>query len=138
MKQIASTLLIAFTLLVSFQSFILAQEPQNDTPKGMVIKVHADWCGACKVIEPSFQALKSTFEGKGAEFLVFDRTNRQTKKKAEELAKDKVFAKIYTKKNKTGIILVVDAETKKVLKVFRTKNTLEEMGRYIQQRLSTT
>ena len=135
MKKITHTVLIALSLFLGFQGLNAAQSNADETPKVMVVKVHADWCGSCRVIAPTYEALKSSLASEPVEFIVFDRTNRQTKKATKALAKEWDLYKVYKKNRKTGKVLVVNPISKKVEQVF-TKNTpLGEMQSIIQRYL---
>lgn len=51
----------------------------------MLVMVHADWCPACRNIEPTWNFLKHKYQGK-VQFILFDISTANTKKEAQETA----------------------------------------------------
>lgn len=109
-----------------------AQVAKTDA-KLLAVKFHADWCGACKAIAPDFKALPGKLEGKSVSFHQFDLTNKETKEKSSELAKELGLETIYNDNQKTGFILVIDTKTNQVLETLTRKDDLASMEEKISK-----
>ncbi|GEM_PF-650487 len=101
----------------------------------VVLKFHADWCGSCKTMGPVLEDLQNKFDGKAVLFLEFDRTNRSTEHQAMLLADVMDISPLYSEQKGTGYLLLVDAESGKVLDRFTKADTLKEMSKRIQAKL---
>lgn len=81
----------------------------GDAGKPMIVKIHADWCGTCARLEPTFQELQ-TKVGSEAEIVVLDVTDRSavehSRARAEELG---IVAFFDQYKARTGTVGVLDA-----------------------------
>jgi thiol-disulfide isomerase/thioredoxin len=97
----------------------LAPQLQNQP---VVVKIHADWCRACKQIAPIIKSLEQQYNGR-ANFVVFDITNQATIKaseaKAKQLGLEGYFA---ANKTKNATVAIINPANGQVLNQF-TKNT---------------
>jgi thiol-disulfide isomerase/thioredoxin len=97
----------------------LATELQG---KPVVVKIHADWCRACRTIAPIIREMQQQYNGR-VNFVVFDITNQSTIKaseaRARELGLDDFFA---ANKTRNATVAFINPENSQVLKEF-TKNT---------------
>jgi len=79
-----------------------------------VVKIHADWCGTCRMLEPTWQRIEEELAD-DARLVVFDVTDRKTvaasREQAERLGLTAVFDRY---KSKTGTIAVLDGEREPV------------------------
>ena len=91
----------------------------SETSKPLFVKVHADWCGTCTKLEPTWSALQQEFGGE-ASFVVLDVTDRgkldQAQAEADRLGIDAFFAAY---KAKTGTIGILDGSTGEPLVVLK-------------------
>ncbi|MEM1394774.1 MAG: thioredoxin domain-containing protein, partial [Cyanobacteria bacterium P01_H01_bin.150] len=71
----------------------LAQELQG---KPVVVDIYADWCGGCKKIKPTLEALKKEY-GDTANFVVFDVTDKSTTEASEARAKELGLSDVFAK-----------------------------------------
>jgi len=87
-----------------------------------VVKVHADWCGTCRMLEPTWKQIENELAG-DARIVVLDVTDREavaaSRKQAERLGLTTFFDRY---KSQTGTIGVLDGDRQPV-KVM--KGTLE-------------
>lgn len=97
-------------------------------------KIHADWCGSCKILEPSFVALRKRFSDT-ATFVVFDRTNKESTQKSKQMAAELHLEDAFEQHTKTGQILVFNAKSGELLHTFNKKNTLKEIETSIRTAL---
>lgn len=112
MKHLITTL--AFSILASLPAHAMEQTESTSmdqkAPTAYVVKVHADWCGTCRALEPRIEALKQEFKGKDVEFVTFDLTSDETKEASKKLADSKGLADVFRKNGKTGTVLVFPAK----------------------------
>ncbi len=75
-----------------------------------VVKVHADWCGTCSALEPTWKKIEAEYQGK-ARLVVFDVTNKKAVEKSRTEAKLLGLTEVFDRyKGKTGTIVVLDAQ----------------------------
>lgn len=90
--------------------------------KPVILKIHADWCRACRTIAPIIQEMQRQYNGR-ANFVVFDITNQSTIKanaaRARELGLDGFFA---ANRTRNATVAFINPENGQVLEQF-TKNT---------------
>ena len=91
----------------------------SETAQPLFVKVHADWCGTCTKLEPTWSALQEEFGGE-ATFVVLDVTDRakldRAQAEADQLGIDAFFAAY---KAKTGTIGILDGKTGEPLAVMK-------------------
>ena len=100
-----------------------------EAPEVIAVKFHADWCGSCKVMGPVFEDLQEKYDTQSVLYIVLDHTRtynrRQSQYLATTLGLDKVWAEYG---GKTGFILLIDGESRKVLNTLTRENNLKQMG----------
>lgn len=75
--------------------------------KPTVVILHADWCGACKKIEPTIAELKEQY-GDRLNFVELDVTNEETTAQASVKARELGIGKFFeANKKKSSLVLVV-------------------------------
>ena len=78
---------------------------QSDNPQ--VVKIHADWCGTCTKLNPTWDALREKY-GDSVDFVVLDVTDRKAKAASEATAQQRGLEQVFkTYGGRTGTILVV-------------------------------
>lgn len=132
MKTFAKNLMILLTLVWSSG---LASGAQN-SPGFTLVKVHADWCGACKATTPIFKSLEKQM-GEQLGFILFDHTNRASKRQSEALAQEKGLSGVYKNNRKTGEMLLVDNQSSEVVARFGMKDSLEEIQKSLLARIGS-
>jgi thiol-disulfide isomerase/thioredoxin len=124
MKKIFSITLLAFSFLM-VNSIALAQcgdkksktanaDCKSETAKIAVVKFHADFCGACKNLEPKISELKGKFD-ESVVFVKFDFTNDNVKAKTRTFASEQGLNSVLESNSGTGYLVVYDLKTKQVL-----------------------
>lgn len=88
MKNLKLTFLAMAFLLVSSAATVSAQDSMmKSNPKNPTVAlIRADWCSACKQVEPIIADLMQSY-GSKLNLVVFDVTNDETTAKAEAKAK---------------------------------------------------
>lgn len=104
------------------QSSPQAAEPGK--PKLIALLMYADWCASCRVLEPKLNEVKREFQGKPVLFTRFDLTDEFTKDQSAQYAAWVGLGEYYVEnEGKTGFLLLIDAESKKLLgKVTKEKS----------------
>ena len=125
---IKSMLFAVIAILGSSIFFSANAQSKSTTPKVYAVINRADWCPACqangaKVINEVMPACKNL----NVKFVANDLTNEQTiARSTAELKKNKVFNAVKETKS-TGMILLVDAKTKKVINQISVTKPAEEI-----------
>jgi thiol-disulfide isomerase/thioredoxin len=112
-----SVLVLAMGLLltVAFGSPGLS----NETVQPLFVKVHADWCGTCTRLEPTWSELQEEFGGE-ATFVVLDVTDRAALERAQaEADRLGIGAFFAVHKARTGTIGILDGRTGEPLAVMK-------------------
>jgi len=99
-------------LLVSPLALGGAAAEQADSP--LVVKIHADWCGTCTRMEPSWNSVRSSLDDR-ARFVVLDVTDADTVK-ASTAEADRLGIRSFFDghKSKTGTVGVLTSGGKEV------------------------
>ncbi len=91
----------------------------NETVQPLFVKVHADWCGTCTRLEPTWSALQQEF-GDQATFVVLDVTDRGALERAQaEADRLGIGAFFAVHKARTGTIGILDGKTGEPLAVMK-------------------
>jgi len=120
---------ILVVLLLVISSVTFAQAPKNtDNPKLLAVKFHADWCRVCRAMGPAFEDLENKLDGSRVLFVKLDFTNNLTKAQANMLGAELGITPVMNDyKRKTGFILLIDPNSKKVLDKLTVKDDLNAM-----------
>jgi len=97
-------------------------------PKVMVVAMHADWCGKCKVLGPKLMNDVAPATGHdGALFVKVDQTSKDSAQ-AEYLMAALGLGDLWGEHGgKTGYALLVDAQSKRVISTLRADQSAEAM-----------
>lgn len=107
-----------------------------DKTKVIVAKYEADWCQGCKIMKPAVSKLEETFADKGVEFVTFDLTDEKTKAASAEMASEKGLEDVFSKYDSTGMVVLVNPETKMEISQFNYKNTYDQMAAMVSDALA--
>ena len=132
MKSKLTTIILTLSLLgISLTTFAQQQQAPKqkvEPPKVLAILFYADWCSSCKELEPKLNKVKRDFEGKPILFTRFDLTDEFTNDQAARYAALLGLENYYTDNaGKTGYMLLIDSQSKKVLGRINRQNSSEEM-----------
>lgn len=106
----------------------MAASTEQEQPRLYVVKLHADWCGTCQAIKTQYEAAKKHFKGQPVKFMTFDVTNDETRKASLKKAEKLGIADTLKKTDSMGRVLVIDAESGKVLNTLKGK---KDADRYV-------
>lgn len=104
-----------------------AEQPTTEKPQVVGLLFYADWCASCKVLDPKLDEVKKQLMDEPIYFTRMDMTDDRTKKQSEMLAEWVGLGEIYREHApKTGFMLLIDPQTKKVLsKLTKTQSEAE-------------
>lgn len=128
-KVVIKSMLFAFIAIVG-SSILLSAKAQTKatTPKVYAVINRADWCHVCQANEARVMSeVMPACKDLKVKFVTNNLTNEQTiAKSTVELKNNKVFNAVKETKS-TGVILLVDAKTKKVIKQVSVSKPSEEI-----------
>lgn len=118
-----------------FSAFVAAPA---ETPKIIIVAFHADWCPGCKVLGPMLVGEVLPEIGNQPYLLVkLDQTEKESRQ-AEYMLGALGLGDIWSEHaGKTGIALVVDTETKKVLSTINYNQDAAEITKTIKTALKS-
>jgi len=131
MKQFKNIFFI-FSLFAT--SFMFSQKDKLASPDLLVVKFHADWCGSCIAMGPSFEEVQKRFKNENISFIKLDFTDSNTTNKASEVGKISGIESILIDNHrKTGFVLIIDNQSKKVLYKLTKNDNVDVMEKKIRE-----
>jgi thiol-disulfide isomerase/thioredoxin len=116
---LAATLALALPLLATAAQAGETIADDADASRPFVVKVHADWCGTCTALNPTWDELQSHVGG-GARLVILDVTDRdaftKSQAEAERLGLGDFFAEY---KARTGTIAVLRGDNREKVEVMK-------------------
>jgi Thioredoxin. len=109
-------------------------------PAVYAVMMHADWCGACKALDPKVtQArVEAKLDDKDVLFVTFDLTDDMTKAQSAMMAASMGITEVYeSNAGKTGFMLLVNAESGDKLARVTNKLKADEIADRILASLKT-
>ncbi len=105
--------------------------------KPVVVRIHADWCAACKATQATIDALTQGY-GDKITFVEFDVTNGKTAAAAQARAQELGLAKFYdASKAATSTVAVIDPKDGKVYATFYNDGALADYRQAIDAALNS-
>jgi hypothetical protein len=139
---------IAGLFAVAVLSFAYSQAGENDErspaaakPDLVAIKFHADWCASCRRMGTLFEDLTTVSENQPVLFTRLDLTDRSSRTQARYLMTMLGLGDVWEQTGageKTGFIVLVDADTKQVVGQLSADQDLKQMKAALQETLSKT
>ncbi len=103
----------------------------------LAVLFYADWCNSCKTLEPNLNKVKRDFQGQSILFTRFDLTDDFTKDQSAQYAALLGLENYYQENaGKTGYMLLIDRQSKKVLGRITKQNSPEEIKAAISNALA--
>ena len=98
----------------------------DDASKPFVVKIHADWCGTCRRLEATLEALRER-TGDDVRIVVLDVTDRESLALATaEADRLRIRAFFDAYKSKTGTVGILDGVTRKPVSVLKGEMDVAE------------
>jgi thiol-disulfide isomerase/thioredoxin len=105
--------------------------------KPTVVRIHADWCPACKATQATIDQLKASYTAR-INFVQFDMTNAKTAdaslSEAQKLGLEDFFK---ATESATSTVAVIDPKTGKVFATFYNDNQIADYQRAIDAVLAS-
>jgi len=132
MKRLLTGLLTVFLLALTSNIATAQQQDTTDKPKILGVLMYADWCGKCKQLDPKLSEVKPQFEDQSILFTQFDMTNDFTTSQSQKLAGLLGLGDLFQQhKGSTGYMVLLDAQTKEVLKTLKHDQSEEQLKKDI-------
>lgn len=136
---------LIITVLVAVAGLAIAQDSRTTStqrqsasvtgPKVIAVKFHADWCGSCKAMGPVFEEMQDKYDQQPVLYVRLDLTREAGRRQAQYMVHalgmgDNIWSEYG---RKTGFILLVNAETREVIKKLTPDQNLKAMGASLQE-----
>lgn len=123
-KFFSSILSILFVIVFSFS----VQAQSNNEIEVIGVKMDAEWCGKCQVMNPKLDNIYSNFKNEPVLFIKFNMTDNFTVQQSAMLA-DRLNLNHLFEENKgqTGYMVLVNAQTNEVLETLHSDLSEEEI-----------
>lgn len=100
----------------------------SDTaPAAMLVQVHADWCGSCKVLDPRVAAMREVLNAQNVLVVKLDYTNEATTQQAKRLAAALSITDAVAANNGTGKLLVIRGDDRSLDAVLTRSNSDDDI-----------
>lgn len=102
----------------------------------VAVEIYADWCPSCRALDPKMNAVIASGDWGGISFAKIDFTRRDRKAffvEADALGVGEVFRDLFSRGIKTGLVLLVDVEHKRVVDVVTQADSVAEIEARLQK-----
>ena len=121
---LGSSLAAVLALSLSGRLAVAEVGAEADPAKPFIVKIHADWCGTCTRLEPTWEALDAKF-GSKVRLVVLDVTDRESVARATAEADRLGIREFFdTYKSKTGTVGVLDGASRQPVSVMKGETDL--------------
>jgi len=101
---------------------------ETDEISVIAVKMDAEWCGKCQVMNPKLDSVMPEFENEDILFVKFNMTDEFTTQQAGLLAERLNLKSLFEEnKGKTGYMVLLNAETGEVLHTLQHDQTEDEL-----------
>ena len=134
MKKLVSTLGLAALLALMGAVFAPhATAAPAKSPDVIAAVFYADWCGYCKKMAPAAMATMKIYKSDATvKFVKFDLTDAKTKADSTKIAARNGISPVWSGHQKTGMILLVDGKTRKVIGKIDSNDSSADMKAKIE------
>lgn len=132
-------------LMLAALAFLLAPAPTlagtvpvegEGDPALYVVKVHADWCGSCKALVPILKEVQAEVADRPVLFVELDVTDSALTAQARLLASALDVEEHFKANNKTGLVLLINAQDHTLLETVTKQNSAAEIVGKIEAHLA--
>ncbi len=103
------------------------------TPRVIALTFYADWCATCRVVEPRLEEVFGGFSDQPLLTVKLDKSDRDSKQAEYMLAALGLGELWREHAGKTGYVLLVDAETKRVVDTLTRAHDTQTMTSKLRQ-----
>lgn len=115
-------------ILLSMSFLAPAHGDDSPTPEFIAVKMYADWCRSCKILDPRLSQVQPEFTGGNILFVRFDFTDDKTIHQSSMLAGTLGLDRLYAMNaRKTGYLAVVDRATGNVVERITKDHSEQEI-----------
>ena len=126
------------TIFSALAFFFVSTLAWAGNPSVIALQFHADFCPACKVLDPNLTEAKGTLAEESVLFVKLDHTSKASRHQAKLLAESLELDKIYAKEaKKSGFVLLVDTETGNVIERITRNHSAQDIERAITKAINT-
>jgi thiol-disulfide isomerase/thioredoxin len=113
-----------------------ATEAGAEAPELVLVKFHADWCPHCRKLNEPWAAVQAGLADEPVLFVKLDKTDKAKAKQAEYLTAELGLGGHWERLGKkTGLIVLFDARTGRVVREFTSSSDAAEIERTIAAEL---
>lgn len=137
--------MLKYALTLTALAFLLAPPPTlagtvsvegEGDPALYVVKVHADWCGSCTTLEPILEEVQAGVADHPVLFVQLDVTDSTLTSQARLLAAALDVEDHFKANNKTGLVLLINAQDHTLLETVTKQNSAAEIVGKIKTHLA--
>ena len=136
--------ILLIVLLATGLSGFYKTAPANtdgDASQLYVIKIHADWCGTCKILEPKLAEVEKELSQEPVRFIILDVTDETNTEQSQDIAAELGIKEVFFRDNKSiqkaGTVAIFDPETKEIIAKLTKNDDIAEMIRKINSYLES-
>ena len=137
--------MLKYVLTLAALAFLLVPAPTlagtvpvegEGDPALYVVKVHADWCGSCTALVPILEEVQAGVADHPVLFVQLDVTDSTLTSQARLLAAALEVEDHFKANNKTGLVLLINAEDHTLLETVTKQNSAAEIVGKIKTHLA--